>query len=69
MAYPDPTELISIRLTNKARQTPNDLSKIYCPNDLEVISLTTPPARQLSAILNNDDIASGESVKALSALC
>jgi hypothetical protein len=65
----DSTELISIRLTNKARQTPNDLSKIYCPNDTEVISLTTPPARSLDAILNVDDFASGESAKALFTLC
>ncbi|KAN0100059.1 hypothetical protein V8E55_000043 [Tylopilus felleus] len=48
----------SIRLTNKARQTPNDLAKIYCPSDTEVISLTTPPARQVKDILGNDDIAS-----------
>ncbi|KAF8548065.1 ankyrin [Imleria badia] len=48
----------SIRLTNKARQTPNDLAKIYCPNDTEVISLTTPPARQVHDILGRDDIAS-----------
>ena len=69
MACPDPAECISIRLTNKARQTPNDLSKIYCPNDTEVISLTTPPARQINSILDEDDIASGESVGAFFVVC
>ncbi|KAI9566362.1 hypothetical protein HD554DRAFT_1188115 [Boletus coccyginus] len=48
----------SIRLTNKAGQTPNDLSKIYCPKDTEVSSLTTPPARQMDAFLDPGDIAS-----------
>ncbi|KAG6380600.1 ankyrin repeat-containing domain protein [Boletus reticuloceps] len=49
----------SIRLANKAGQTPNDLAKIYCPNDTEVVSLTMPPARQVNDILGYDDIASG----------
>lgn len=62
------TDLISIRLVNKAGQTPNALAKIYCPNDMEVSSLTTPPARQVSALLAEDDIASGESPEAFFAL-
>ncbi|KAH0837778.1 hypothetical protein J3R83DRAFT_5957 [Lanmaoa asiatica] len=57
-------DFISIWLTNKAGQTPNALSKIYCPNDTEVSSLTTPPARQVHAILDEDDIASGELAEA-----
>ena len=61
IACPDASERIRIRLTNKARQTPNDLSKIYCPNDAEVISLTTLPVRQVNDIIGGDDIASGES--------
>lgn len=69
IASPDSTEFISIRLTNKARQTPNDLAKIYCPSDTEVISLTTPPARQVKDILGNDDIASGKSVEAIFSSC
>lgn len=61
--------LVSIRLTNKAGQTPNDLSKIYCPKDTEVNSLTTLPARPMGAFLDPGDIASGESVGAYFALC
>ncbi|KAG8219242.1 hypothetical protein J3R82DRAFT_81 [Butyriboletus roseoflavus] len=49
----------SIRLVNKAGQTPNALAKIYFPNDTEVSLLTTPPARQVNALLDEDDIASG----------
>lgn len=63
------TDLISIRLTNKAGQTPNAVSRIYFPNDTEVISLTTPPARQVSAILDADDIASGELAELFVAFC
>ncbi|KAG9313845.1 hypothetical protein JVU11DRAFT_4610 [Chiua virens] len=53
----------SIRLSNKAGQTPNALAKIYCPNDTEVISLTTPPARKVNDILGKADYASGKSAR------
>ncbi|KAF9225185.1 ankyrin [Gyrodon lividus] len=50
----------SIKLTNKAGQTPKALCNIYCSYDTEVISLTTPPARSVEAIIDQDDIASGD---------
>jgi len=50
----------SIRLINKAGQTPKDLSQIYCPYDTEVISLTTPPARDIRAFVDKTDIANFE---------
>ncbi|KAF8844245.1 hypothetical protein BDN67DRAFT_1066354 [Paxillus ammoniavirescens] len=49
----------SIKLTNKAGQTPKDLCNIYCPDDAVVISRTTPSPRKVEAIIDADDIASG----------
>ncbi|KIJ13831.1 hypothetical protein PAXINDRAFT_100515 [Paxillus involutus ATCC 200175] len=52
----------SIKLTNKAGQTPKDLCNIYCPDDAEVISRTTPAlrVRKMEAVIDLDDIASDD---------
>ncbi|KAF9237095.1 ankyrin repeat-containing domain protein [Melanogaster broomeanus] len=48
----------SIKLTNKAGQTPKALCDIYCPDDDVVAFLTTPAVRTLAANIDADDIAS-----------
>ncbi|KAL4068875.1 ankyrin repeat-containing domain protein [Scleroderma yunnanense] len=50
----------STRLKNKAGQTPKDLCGIYCPDDLDVVRLASPPTRKLHQFLDQDDVVSDD---------
>lgn len=53
----------STRHKNKAGQTPQDLCKIHCVQDTEVMRLASPPvSRQLNEMVSSEDCEDGDQV-------